>query len=115
MLVRLQRFLMQPMQYRFKIFSPNESPSSESLDRNSKHSPDLFEAYSCVLFETLRRVEVRAVPLKSLRSGFALCFATELPWQVVQARLRHVMAQWNARTRGLALAARVDDRALAPA
>lgn len=95
------------MQYQYTIFCPQQASKAQDQSQGVDRS-QLFDAYSCVLFDSLRRLNARARPLKPLRCGLVLAFDTDKPCSDVEARVGQIVGKWNSRLRGFALEARLE-------
>jgi hypothetical protein len=104
-----------PMHYQYQISCPTDNVPLQDKPPQRAVEPQLFEAYSCVLFESLRRFDAAIVkPLEPLRFGLVLAFDTDLPPVEVDTRVRHLVSRRNAKLRGLSLVARCSKRSNAP-
>lgn len=94
------------MHYQYQISCPTENLPPEAKPPQRADEPQLFEAYSCLLFESWRRFNAATIkPLKPLRFGLVLDFDTDLPPVEVDTRVRHLVSRRNAGLRGVSLEA----------
>jgi hypothetical protein len=94
------------MQYHYQIFCPQEQAAPPVKAERKQADLQLFEAYSCLLFESWQALNARVTPLQPLRSGVVLTFDTEMCERDVAHRVHHILCRRNARLRGLTLVAR---------
>lgn len=95
------------MHYQYQISCPTDNLPPESQPPQRAAEPQLFEAYSCLLFESWRRFNAAIIkPLKPLRFGLVLDFDTDLPPIEVDTRVRHLVSRRNAQLNGVSLVAR---------
>ena len=96
-----------PMHYQYQISCPTDNVPLQDKPPQRADEPQLFEAYSCLLFESWRRFNAATIkPLKPLRFGLVLAFDTDLPPIEVDTRVRHLVSRRNAGLRGVSLVAR---------
>jgi hypothetical protein len=96
-----------PMHYQYQISCPTDNLPLEAKTPQRADETQLFEAYSCLLFESWRRFNAAILkPLKPLRFGLVLDVDTDLPPVEVDTRVRHLVSRRNAGLRGVSLVAR---------
>lgn len=96
------------MHYEYRLYCPLVSASQPAARDSLKVVPQLFDAYSCVLFESVRLFHASAAALKPIGSGLVLAFDTDTPTNDVNAGVSQMTRKWNARLAGAGLGLAVD-------